>query len=188
MSPWTWRRRSSIDFWPRYVFATWFTSSPACVTASSRLSSHCTLHSGIGRRPRRNSKNTSNAFVAWSCSASPKALRSACRRGWTPLGIAACITAPVSGSNTSSTESRTNALSPMSMWPVGSSCARPRKRPAKKGPTASSGPSYRRYHIFTLSKKDFKGYFGFPGSQPGGTSFRYSSNGIPVWDEPVAIV
>ena len=45
-----------------------------------------------------------------------------------------------------------------------------------------------RYHIFILSKKDFKGYFGFPGSQPGGTSFRYSSNGIPVWDEPVAIV
>ena len=38
------------------------------------------------------------------------------------------------------------------------------------------------------SRKDFKGYFGFPGSQPGGTSFRYSSNGIPVWDDPVAIV
>ena len=61
-------------------------------------------------------------------------------------------------------------------------------RPRRGRQPHASGPSYKRYHIFTLSKKDFKGYFGLPSSQPGGTSFRYSSNGIPVWDGPVAIV
>ena len=83
----------------------------------------------------------------------------------------------------------------MSTWPVGSGrrrfiaiCwARPRRRPASRGPTASPGPSYRRYHIFTLSRKDFKGYFGSPGCHPGGTSFLYSSRGIPEVDEVAAI-
>ena len=83
----------------------------------------------------------------------------------------------------------------MSMWPVGSgrrrfiaSCAfLASTRPRGGRQPHQDRPIYR-YHILTLSKKDFKGYFGFPGSQPGGTSFRYSSNGIPVRDEPVAIV
>ena len=194
MSPCTCRRRSStafvdkpLDFRYRYVLATGFISRPACVIASSRFICHCTDHSCKDSLPRLNSKKVSRAFVACNCSASPKADRSSLRSAWTPDGIICWTTCPVVGSRTSSTESLTRAASPTSTCPVGSGSlrfmaicwARPRSLPATNGPTASSGPSYSLYHIFSRSRNNFKGYDGSFGDHPGGTSRRYSSSGMP---------